>query len=148
MTKKVIIIVLVFLLVLAAGCSYPKVKVDISSPIEFYSPSMSSVPGLPIDVNVNVKSDKPYELSIELTTDNGTLLEWGNDMIVKDKGKSIMYQEGTRYWSPFDVNHGIATGAEIDVIVTVSGSGFDSVTRMNVKIIKDDDDMFSLNEGN
>ncbi len=143
MKKTFNLILIVFLVFSMNGCSIPKVTVDISSPIEFYSPVMSSVPGMPINVEVNVISDDTYEISIEMETDHGTILEWGSDMKVNDLGRSVTYHDGTRYWSPFE-EAGLADSAEIDVKVTVKGNGFDSVVRTNVKIVKNADGMYII----
>ena len=142
MTKRLLLMVLVISLLAATGCSGMKVDVDISCPIDFYSPMMSSVPGMPIDVVVTVPDDRDYDVTIIIEADFGTMLEWGSDMKVNAMGKSVKYHEGTRYWSPFDKEIGIAQSAELDIKVTVKAEGFDSVTRTNAHIKKNEDGMY------
>ena len=147
MNKKFLVLATVLLIIVMTGCSIPEVKVEVSSSIEFYSPVMSSVPGLPINVNVEVSINEPYDISIEMKTDNGTILEWGSDMKVNDMGQSVIYHDGTRYWSPFDEELGIAQSAEIEVKVTVKGTGLKTIVRQNIHISKNSDDMYILDPG-
>ncbi|MDX1357895.1 MAG: hypothetical protein R3232_03595 [Clostridia bacterium] len=146
MSKKLLFISALVLCLVISGCQVQKTSVTLSSPIEFYSPVMSSVPGFPIEIEVEAGTDGPYEHTFAIKTDNGILLEWGSDMKVRDKGKAFVTKSTTIYWSPFDTELGLAEETKIEIAVTVTADGYNSVTVQNIRIKKEDDGMYYITD--
>ena len=147
MSKKFLLISALVLCLVISGCQVQKTNVTLSSPIEFYSPVMSSVPGFPIEIEVDAGTDGPYEHTFAIKTDHGILLEWGADMKVRDKGKAFVTKSTTIYWSPFDTELGLAEEAMIEVSATVTADGYNSVAVQKISITKGDDGMYYINKG-
>jgi len=74
----------------------------IKMPLDLYTPMMSSVPGLPVEVEF-LDSWKESSYDVVVTCKNGVLLSWNPpDYVVKEQGKSFkLYSSSTFYWSPY-----------------------------------------------
>lgn len=110
--KKYISIVLIFVFIcLLNGCGSKnkqvssntdknkKVEVTINSEINEYSPLMSSVPGIPL--NVKFKENTSEEnMKFHWITERGTFLNWQQDNgKVSVLGKDIKISDKKIYWS-------------------------------------------------
>lgn len=75
--------------------------VKVTSPMENYTMAISSVPGLPIDVEILKDAE---DISFEVTVDKGELLNW-DDSIVDLLGTRIDldYEDNRFYWAPREV---------------------------------------------
>lgn len=138
---------MVVLLTVLTGCGI-KVVPHITSPIDSYAVFMSSVPGYPLEVELDIKGRKPDIIIIKMETENGIFLEWGSDMKVSDLGKSVEYTEGTVYWSPISEKSDNVRSTKITVTISYMGT-MGRVTAATVKsIYKDEDGMYSFTKGN
>lgn len=143
MTNKFTIHILLVLLIVLTGCGI-KVVPHITSPIDSYAVFMSSVPGYPLEVELDIKGREPDEIVIKFKTNNGVFLEWGDDMKVRNFGKAIDHTEGIVYWSPFKDGTDIAKSAKITVTISYMGT-VGRVTIVTVKnIYSDKDGMYSF----
>ena len=81
------------------GKSNESIQVEITTGIEKYSPIMSSVPGMPL--NVTVKGMDTTKLKCRWQAQNGALLLWSPpDFKVQNKGKTVLTNSQTVYWTP------------------------------------------------
>ena len=88
MKKNIItLLCLVLYVALLAGCQQEKVEVFIHTGIDYYSPLMSSVPGMPLERNFKTK-DSIRNVRYHWKTDYGDFLEWNHN--VKVIGKSLI----------------------------------------------------------
>ncbi|MBU3113588.1 hypothetical protein [Clostridium lacusfryxellense] len=98
--KKFISLLLIFTAFLSlSGCSDKKIKVSINSGIIEYSPTTSSVPGIPLNAifKTNIKNEN---VKFHWVTEQGTFLKWQQDNgIINILGKNIKTNEQTLYWS-------------------------------------------------
>lgn len=144
MSKKLFLISSMVILIVLTGCLSTEIYAELTSPIDMYAPFMSSVPGFPLEVELEFKGTKPKEISIKLETDQGIFLEWGSDMKVRDKGKSVDYTEGLVYWSPLDGFEGIIQAARIKLIVSYQIDAGNKTHTFLYFIDRDDDGMYVL----
>lgn len=147
MNKKLPLLIILVLLVILAGCGI-KVVAHITSPIDSYAVFMSSVPGYPLEVELDISGDKPDKITIKIETDNGSFLEWGIDMKVRNIGKAIEYTDSTVYWSPFDEETGIARTAKI-IVTTSYMRTIGKVTSTSIRnIYSDKDGIYTFKKSN
>ncbi len=73
---------------------------DVSSSIDRYQLTMSSVPGLPLDLKV-LKDDEEY--TIDITVSAGHFLSW-EEGTIEQLGDRVLidFTDLTVYWSPLD----------------------------------------------
>ena len=73
---------------------------DVSTSIDYYQLTMSSVPGLPLDLKV-LKEEVEY--TIDISVSDGELLSW-EDGTIRQLGDTVFidYKDFTVYWSPLD----------------------------------------------
>lgn len=105
--KKIVIALIVLFLV---GCNQSELDqsieldevVNVTSPIDYYELTMSSVPGFPIKINVSeAYSDTTHK--VQFITDKGNLLTWENsDVKIYGKQLRVNLSDTTVYWSPND----------------------------------------------
>lgn len=144
MTKKLLILILFVLLVCTSGCGKLWVEPVIVSPIEIYSPAMSSVPGFPLEVDLEIDGDTPRVFSIKLTVDNGSFLDWGEDMVVSNLGKTADYKGRTIYWTPFEADGKLANRARITAVVLYMEKIGEAESRATIIIYKDKNGMYTF----
>lgn len=95
-------IVLMLVLVALIGCSKKAtdIVVSISSSIDEYTPAMSSVPGLPLTVNIGGEDEQSNIVYI-WKAEEGDFLSWkSSDGIVNTLGNECTIEESTIYWIP------------------------------------------------
>jgi len=106
--KKMFVILLLILLmnIVLIGCEKQEEEskinlVEVIMPIEEYALTMSSVPGLPLQINIDSNTKKDG-LSIEISVQMGTLIKWDDtSKVVKLGDKALLkYEDQTIYWSP------------------------------------------------
>ena len=122
---KIILSVLVLLVVTSftVGCQDLIVADTISNeiclycPIKIYHPSMSSVPGLPIEVIGFMDGD--HRMLIEVK--EGHLLTWHEDGKVEMLTEPYILTslDAMLYWSPLSNDVLFKPGAEIDISLTI-----------------------------
>jgi hypothetical protein len=87
----------------AIGCSSQEnaTSVTIVSEIETYSPTMSSVPGLPLIASVT-NSEALSNLEYTWKTDQGNFLSWGEESgyVIQMLGQECTIKNNDIYWSP------------------------------------------------
>lgn|GEM_PF-4724857 len=78
-----------------------ELRTAVKMPMDLYSPMMSSVPGLPVEVKF-LDSWKESGYDVIVTCNNGMLLSWNPpDYVVNEQGKSFkLSSSSTIYWSP------------------------------------------------
>lgn len=144
MTKKFTILILLVILFSTSSCAKQWVEPVITSSLDFYSPYMSSVPGFPLDVELEIDGDKPFIFSIRLTTNKGGFLQWGEDMKVSNLGKSAEYKGKTIYWTPYEEGNEMTENAKIKVTVLYNEKAGEVASSSSINIYKNKDDMFSF----
>lgn len=144
MTKKLPILILFILLIFTSGCGKQWVEPVIVSPIDIYSPVMSSVPGFPLEVELEIDGKTPFIFSIKLTTNNGNFLEWGDDMKVTNLGKSAEYKGKAIYWTPFDDGEKMADRAKIKAIVLYREKIGEVASSTSINIYINKDNMYTF----
>jgi len=112
----------------------------IDSDLDFYSPTMSSVPGLPLEGRFesdNIIQDVRYHWIAEY----GSFLSWGDDGIIEELGNDFFNSGEKVYWSPapfeqYNVNKefkiilklekdtGINVLAEAVILIKITEEGF------------------------
>lgn len=78
-----------------------ELRTAVKMPMDKYSPMMSSVPGLPVEVEfLDSWKDSGYDVIV--TCNNGILLSWNPpDYVVNEQGNSFkLSSSSTIYWSP------------------------------------------------
>lgn len=78
-----------------------ELRTAVKMPMDMYSPMMSSVPGLPVEVEfLDSWKDSGYDINV--TCNNGILLSWNPpDYVVNEQGNSFkLSSSSTIYWSP------------------------------------------------
>lgn len=95
------IVFLILVLFVLIGCTKkaPDIIVSISSSIEEYTPVMSSVPGLPLTVNISGE-DEQSNIVYFWKAEEGTFLSW-KDGIVNTLGNECTIEDSTIYWIPY-----------------------------------------------
>lgn len=107
---------------------------DVSSSIDYYQLTMSSVPGLPLTLNV-LKDDSKYRYSINISASAGHFLSW-EDNIIEEIGDRVFmdYTDFIVYWSPLiDVDIDYA-----DILIEVK-QGDDIIVKNTYQIVLSDD---------
>lgn len=145
-----LLLILVFIVSLW-GCSQTQIKepVEMMDYIvvphsENYTPTMSSVPGLPISIETeeNLATDN---MIIRIRYSGGRMFrstasfEWDRELYYLD----LEYEDRTIYWSPFEEDGVIIERAEIVVMEVING---DEVVEQKVFSIIYDDGFYSLEE--
>lgn len=98
--KKLVLFLLILGIAFMVGCqNNSEVKVKISPEIEKYHPTMSSVPGFPLNAKVDMEYDSEG-CRYHWKADSGSLLEWGvTDYKVRDKGMDAVTDNEKIYWN-------------------------------------------------
>lgn len=144
MTGKLAILILLIILFSTSGCAEQWVEPVIASSLDFYSPYMSSVPGFPLDVKLEIDGDKPFVFSIRLITNKGGFLQWGEDMKVSSLGKSAEYKGKTIYWTPYEEGNEMAENAKIKVTVLYKEKVGEVASSASINIYKNKDGLFTI----
>lgn len=116
--KKANLCILLILILLLTACADPWFKADIVSDIDIYRPEMSSVPGMPLEIDFDISGPTPRITAITFITNNGGFIQWDTDGTVTDLGKSARLAGSKIYWTPYDENGGLVNSAKITVSVT------------------------------
>lgn len=143
--KTSAIIICVLLLFLIASCSERKFDVRIESPLEFYTPSISSVPGFPIRA---ILPDEAYygEYVFKWTTDNGKFLDWGVDGRISPLGRQAILNNNEIFWTPLEASETMVEKASLEIqIIRIDGGNVDS--RLKFSIRQQDNGMYVLDSG-
>ena len=106
------IVVYVFIIVLLSGCSIKQQEVkteeanvsygmEVSAGMDKYSLTMSSVPGLPIEIIPHGNSDIS-DLRVLATCNDGQFLSWADSGEINELGDELIlpFEEKTIYWTP------------------------------------------------
>ncbi|PKM95962.1 MAG: hypothetical protein CVU84_03950 [Firmicutes bacterium HGW-Firmicutes-1] len=105
---KRLIILAILICIFISGCKKDVMSVEpldfhvaIDMGIEQYTPSMSSVPGLPLLVNVNLYN-KELELELHFKCEQGNFLLWNADSNIEQLNSEYIcdFNDLNLYWSP------------------------------------------------
>lgn len=145
MKKKIkVICLLLTIVVCLTACGDSWVKLKITSSIEEYSLTMSSVPGMPINVGVSFDGPSASVTSITLKTNKGSFVEWGDDNKVNNLGAKVKLAGKKIYWTPFGEDNEIVVGAKITATITYFDRIVEGVKTTSIKIYKNKDGMYTF----
>ena len=145
MKKKIRIIGLFLILaVCLTSCGDSWIKPQITSTIDEYSLTMSSVPGFPIKVGVTFDGPSASITSIVLITNKGSFVEWGDDNKVINLGKEAKFSGKKIYWTPLEENDEIADRAKITAIVSYIDKIIEVAKTTSIKIYKNKDGIYKI----
>lgn len=144
--KKILKVIIIFLIlaVFLSSCGDTWIKPQISSSIDAYSMTMSSVPGFPISVGVTFDGDSAPITSIVLITNNGSFVEWDENNKVVNLGKQAELAGKKIYWTPIDSDNSIAENAKITAIVSYIDKIIEVAKTTSRKIYKNKEGMYTF----
>ncbi|MBN1624513.1 MAG: hypothetical protein JXN10_01395 [Clostridia bacterium] len=143
--KSSAIIICVLLLFLIASCNGRKFDVYVESPLDFYTPTISSVPGFPLRV---ILPDEAYygEYVFKWTTDKGKFLDWEVDGRISPLGRQAILNNNEIFWSPLEASEDMAEKASLEILVIrIDGGTVDSRLKFSIK--RQDNGMYVLDSG-
>lgn len=127
---KYLISVICIISIIICGCSSNTSDssttdlINLSTPLEEYFLTMSSVPGFPLEFTAEEQSND--NLVFEIALQSGKLIKWNSpDGKITDLGSEVTlsYEDTTVYWSP-DFN---SIDEQVKMIVNVKDSSTDEV---------------------
>ena len=136
--------VLLILMVCLTSCGDTWIKPKITSSIDEYSTTMSSVPGFPISVGVTFDGPSASITSIVLITNKGSFVQWGDDNKVTNLGKEAKFAGKKIYWTPFEEGNEIADGAKIIAIVSYIDKIVEVAKTTSRRIYKNNEGMYTF----
>lgn len=143
MGKKILAITICILLIITVvSCNMRKFSVTVESPLEFYTPVISSVPGFPLRV---ILPDEVYygEYTFKWTTDSGRFLAWGDDGKITPLGRQTTIKENEIFWTPLEGSDELSKKTVVEVqIIRLEGGSVDS--KFKFHIILQDDGLYVL----
>ena len=102
-------------------------EMNVSTDIDGYSVFMSSVPGMPINIDA-VIYDESANLQLIITTDNGQLLLWKNQNIDNLKNEYVTdFEDKTVYWTPMNETDNQII-EEATVLIKIFDKDLDEIT--------------------
>jgi hypothetical protein len=135
-----------FVLVTEFTISEASQNVSIGSTIDTYTPTMSSVPGLPLIVSVDNRFNSS-NLEYIWKTEKGGFLSWSADagFIVKNLGPGCTVSDKTIYWTP--VQDSTLVNESTSVTVEVKKVGTNKILgRKSVLIDCSDGNLYSIHK--
>lgn len=144
--RKMIKVICVFLIIAVCltACGDSWIKPKITSSIEEYSLTMSSVPGMPISVGVSFDGPPANITSIVLITNKGSFVEWGEDNKVVNLGKEAKQAGKKIYWTPVGEDNEIVDGAKITAVVSYFDRIVEAAKTTSIKIYRNKDGMYTI----
>jgi hypothetical protein len=143
--KYAVVIICILLLFMTVSCNGRKFDVLVVSPLEFYTPSISSVPGFPIRA---ILPEEAYygEYMFKWTTDNGKFIDWGADGRITTLGRQATLNDNEIFWSPLEGSDEMPEEARLEILVIrIDGGTVDS--KLKFGITKLDNGMYVLDTG-
>lgn len=145
MNKKVYILCfLSIILICATGCGDSWIKPKIISPIDGYSPTMSSVPGFPLKVEFDIDGPMTNISAIKFIANKGSFLVVGEDMKVINLGKIAELSGKPLYWTPLGEDNEMVKRAKITAIVSYFDKYVEVAKSTSVRIYKNKDGMYTF----
>jgi hypothetical protein len=140
----VIAILIVFLFAIGCSSQESTINVSIVSDKESYSPTMSSVPGLPLIASVS-SSVELSNLEYTWKTDKGSFITWGEDTgyAVKKLGQECTIKNNDIYWAPISESNPNNESIKVSVVVRQSGSER-IIGQKSILIKSSEDHLFSI----
>ena len=143
MRKKIKVMSMFLTIVIClAACGDSWIKPKITSTIDEYSLTMSSVPGFPIKVGVTFDGPSASITSIVLITNKGSFVEWGDDNKVINLGKEAKLAGKKIYWTPVGEDNEIVDGAKITAIVSYIDKIIEVAKTTSIRIYQNKDGMY------
>lgn len=139
------LITAVLLISILVSCSSRKFDIYVESPLEFYTPVISSVPGFPIRV---ILPEETYygEYKFKWKTDSGKFLDWRNDGKVTSLGRQALVNGNEIFWTPLEGSDEMSKTATLEIqMVRIDGGGIDS--KLKFEIVLQDDGLYVINKG-
>lgn len=119
-----------------------EVNLYIDSDLDFYSPAMSSVPGLPLQGRVE-PDGTIQNVRYHWTTEYGSFLNWDDNGIVTELGSDFFNSGQKVYWSPLASRQNIDS-KEFRIKLELEDVASTEVLARAVLIIKVTDDGFHI----
>ncbi len=143
--RQMAIIIYALMIFLIVSCSNRKFDMTVESPLEFYTPAISSVPGFPLRV---ILPDETYygEYVFKWMTDTGKFIDWGSDGRIAPLGRQAVINTNEIFWSPLEEAGEWGKIAKIEVhAIRLDIGSIDSKKKFN--IIQQDDGLYILEAG-
>lgn len=112
----------------------------VTFPLASYTPTMSSVPGLPLQIDfLDSWMEAGYEVIV--TCSNGMVLSWNPpDYVVAEQGKYFkLSSSSTLYWSPMTSKKMISD----DVLTIILNMKSKEIGKIEIKIMSNDQGLYS-----
>lgn len=135
--KSCVVLMIVLIMVLSVSCSRNKFDIKVISPLDFYTPVISSVPGFPLEV---ILPDEGYlgEYKFKWTAKSGKFLDWADDGTVTILGRKAILNVNEIFWTPLEESGDFDEETQIEVqLIRIDGGTVDSKLKFNI-ILRDD----------
>ena len=147
MKKKILLCFCLLAIVISfTSCRRDKFEIVIESPLEFYTPVISSVPGFPLRVIV---PDDSYigGYLFKWKTDIGKFIDWEDDGRVISLGKQALVTENEIFWTPLDGSEFEKGDANLEIqMIRADGGTVDSRAKFTITV--NDEGLYFLVTGN
>lgn len=152
--RRVSIIFLLIVLGLSLtlnGCNNGSTEIDengvkVQALIDEYALTISSVPGLPLEISV--EDNKHIEnLVIRITVESGELIQWekeSGEIKILGNTKDLNYDNTILYWQPIDKNRSIIEDKEIELQIDLLNKDTNKLVNSNNYIIVENEGLYSL----
>ncbi len=145
MKKAMKIIIFTVLVLSLVSCSARKFDITVESPLEFYTPAISSVPGFPLRV---ILPDEGYygEYAFRWRTDTGKFIDWDTEGRIVPLGRQAVLNDSEVFWTPFEGSESYADSAKLEIeVVRLEGGNVDARLKFNIEM--QDDGLYILKPG-
>lgn len=140
--KHILSVVCIILFIALVSCGASKFEITVESPLEFYTPVISSVPGFPLRV---ILPDETYygEYKFKWRTDAGKFLNWDENGRITPLGRQAIINDNEIFWTPLEESEKNIDEANLEIeMVRIDGGGVDS--RLRFSIVLNTDNLYVL----
>lgn len=137
------------------GCNNGSTEIDkngvkVHALIEEYALTMSSEPGLPLEISV--EDNKNIEnLAIRITVESGELIQWekeSGEIKILGNTKDLNYDNTILYWQPIDKNRSIIEDKEIELRIDLLNKNTNEIVNSDNYIIVENERLYSFLNNN
>lgn len=133
------------------GCNNGSTGIDesgvkVQALIDEYALTMSSVPGLPLEISVDDNKNNE-NLSIRITVESGELIQWdkeSGEIKMLGNTKDFNYDNTILYWQPIDKNRSIIEDKKIELRIDLLDKNTNEIVNSNNYIIVENEGLYSL----